>query len=186
MQDTQRNSRRQRGLVLRFFVRCLHQPRLPVSLPTGFGAKILKLALKKKKKTKQQQQKYLLTTEYKQFSITFPEGRMVLNQLQIRPELHVFGCILASIISVTVSLRLSRKLHFWHDIRRIKVIKCPPDYNLWKDINSNPNLILKKKNPKQTLTLKLQTGGLRLDFAGNFLTFTKIKRASSRCISGQK
>lgn len=37
----------------------------------------------------------------------------------------------------------------------------------------------------QTLTLKLQTGGLRLDLAGHFVTITKKEDASaSRDISG--
>ena len=68
--------------------------------------------------------------------------------------------------------------HFWQDIRTIKVIKCPSNYNPWRDINSNPNPSL-TDNPNTTLTLKLQRGGLRLDLAGHFVTFSKIERASN-------
>ena len=57
-------------------------------------------------------------------------------------------------------------LDFWQEIRRIKVIKCPPNSSLQGDINGNPNPNLKDKlntnsNPKVTtrwLTLILDLG----------------------------
>lgn len=33
--------------------------------------------------------------------------------------------------------------HFWQEIRPIKVMKCPPDYDPRRDINSDPNATLK-------------------------------------------
>ena len=60
-----------------------------------------------------------------------------------------------------VSPRLSRKLHhhFWQEIRRIKVIKCPPDSSPQGDRNSNLNPNLKDNLKTKLLTLKLQQGG---------------------------
>ena len=52
--------------------------------------------------------------------------------------------------------------HFWRGIRRIKAIKCPPTSSPQGDINSNP--IISKINRTQTLSLKLQQGGLRFGF----------------------
>ena len=73
-------------------------------------------------------------------------------------------------ISVTKCSFASHKLclDFWQEIRRIKVIKCPPNSSLQGDINSNPNPNLKDKlntnaNPKVTtrwLTLILDLGDI--------------------------
>ena len=70
--------------------------------------------------------------------------------------------------------------HFWWEIWTIKVIKCPANYNLWRDIHSNlsPNLKITWIQ-SETLTPKLETGSLRLDLMKHFETFTKIECASN-------
>ena len=62
----------------------------------------------------------------------------------VSPEMHAIRCIAIFNKDNKVSCRLSHKLHhhLWREIHRIKVIKCPPNYIPWRDINSNfnPNL----------------------------------------------
>ena len=83
-------------------------------------------------------------------------------------------------ISVTVSRRPSRQLHhhFWREIRTIKVLQCPPHYNPWREANNTNPYPKLKINWTQTLALKLQTGGLRIDLAGHLVTFTKTERVA--------
>lgn len=56
-----------------------------------------------------------------------------------------------------VSPRLSRTLHghFWQEIRRVKIRKCPLDSSAQGDAKP---------------LIKLQRGGLRLELAGYFVT----------------
>ena len=58
-----------------------------------------------------------------------------------------------------VSPDLSRQLHhhFWRKIRKIKVIKCPPNSALQRSQKSNPKTNLKEEKPTRTLTVKLRT-----------------------------
>ena len=83
-----------------------------------------------------------------------------------------------------VSHRPSHKLHhhFWGEVWTIKVIKYPPYCYPGRVINSslNPHL---KITQTQILTLKLQTGSLRLDLVGHFMTLTKTECSLIMCIN---
>lgn len=72
--------------------------------------------------------------------------------------------------------------HFWQEIRTIKGIKSPPNPSPQVQKNSNPSLSKLKDNHSiyvKTLTLNLQGGGLRLEFAGQFVTHLKHEHASN-------
>ena len=66
-----------------------------------------------------------------------------------------------------VSPRLSRKLHhhFWQEIRRIKVIKCPSNSSPQGDINSSPNPNL-KGNPNTNAQPEVTTRWFTLRLSG--------------------
>ena len=71
-------------------------------------------------------------------------------EMQICLEMHTTGCVTTSIY-----VPPQRYRHFIGEkYRYTKIIKCPPNYNPWRDINSNPNLNITRI---ETLTLKLQT-----------------------------
>lgn len=87
-----------------------------------------------------------------------------------------------------VSHHHSHKLHyhFWQKTRRIKVIKCPPNYNPRRDITVMLFLYLKIAQI-QTPTLKLQTVGLCVDLVGHFHDILlKFSMHLIMCISGHK
>ena len=83
--------------------------------------------------------------------------------------MHLIWCMPLS-INITerpVTILINFTITSDKEIRRIKVIKCPPNYNPRRDINSNVNPYL-KITQIQTPTLKLQTVGLCVDLVGHF------------------
>ena len=69
-----------------------------------------------------------------------------------------------------VFLFLFRKLHhhFWQEIRKIRVIKCPPNSFPKGDIESHPNLNL-KDDPNTNTHPKIKTRQFRLRFLSKFV-----------------
>ena len=99
----------------------------------------------------------------------------------VSPEMHAIRCIAIFNKDNKVSCRLSHKLHhhFWREIHRIKVIKCPPNYIPWRDINSNFNPNLKITWIQKLIALKSQTGGLHIDLLSR--TFHDIYQNGASC-----
>ena len=60
------------------------------------------------------------------------------KRIQICPEINIRSMKFSvSVTKCPVPLLVYLNFRFWRDVWTIKVIKCPPNYNPWRDMNSN-------------------------------------------------
>jgi len=67
---------------------------------------------------------------------------------------------------------------------QVKGTKCPPNYNPWRDISSNPTwrvtlFLTLKNNPNTNANPKVTTRWFALRLSGHFVLFTKDEGASN-------
>ena len=76
------------------------------------------------------------------YCFVLQHGRLIMSSFYLNCEQpgEIWDCTAIFNERQKVSCGPSCKLlhHCWREIRRIKVIKCPPDYIPWRDLSSNP------------------------------------------------